>query len=482
MNKSTDRALFFLFGTGYILLRAYRLWDNPLFDFDAVKNLSIAKDMCAGHFADVFHHASPLMHLLHALVYSCVQEHVIYLPLFLESLGLLLLVRVVLSLFTITSAWSYAAAYSLVGCSFLLVNAGRYFSIEPYTLFVFSLWLMSYIDYLKNKNTARKHLLWAGLLVFINYKMLVLLVFIVLIDVIQHRFTWKQLSAYAYAAWFVPFSMLIAWLTSNPWWKYGATLYAIIFNRAEVTQQQSHLFDFSGRFYVEYLRHYEHPIVFIGGIGIVYLLLRHSRFDSVQKILAALVVYWLLVMSLLPAAPRGVSCLVPLLVIAGVITIEKCLQGKERLQRIIVVILILSSFYSLQVLKKNTYDLSTQHYSTMANVIQAQKVKVLYTTLANGIVPYLDKTIEVRVVFDQRKLQKLAPGSLVLFDAEAILNGWLLIGNGQCLASFDNPCKTQIMLALENAEYAGYTFQEAMSANEAVRKLGKEQLCLFRVK
>jgi hypothetical protein len=478
---NNNRLLAFVFCIIYILIRWYRLWDAPFFDYDSVKDTLIAKEILQGDFTLLFHHGTPLVHLFHAGTYFLLGNNIICLPPILESIGLILMIQCLIKMYKITDLWIQALIYSIIGCSFLMIHLGRNISLEPYSIFIFPFWLQQYMFHLQKKESSIKHFLLLGLLILINYKMLLLAPFIFTIDIIRYkiRIPLKEWLHYLYAFWIIPICMCLSLITSGKAFNYLLTLGALLFSRSDQQLQNK----FSIQFYIKYLIRFEHPLIWIGMLAIVMILLTKKRYTIEQKLLPWMIIYWICFMSFFPAAPRGISMIIPLLLFFGTIFYAKALNIRRRWkQSILIISLMISVAYQIFLIQTNTFQFCEQKYSVMAMIIKKQHIKKIYTTISNGIIPYLDDSTEVEVVMYEDYMNKLPIDSYILSDAEAMLNGWKAIQTKECIFSINNPCKEEIMLALENAEYAGYDFEEALLASKNVTDLGERQLCLYRVR
>ena len=480
MNKS-NRLVPFLCCFGFILIRWYRLWDAPFFDYDSVKNTLVAKEILSGNFTHLFQHGSPLIHLIHALFYPLLGNHIAFLPPVFESAGLVFMLLYLFDLYKITDLWTQVLAYTSIGLSFLMIHLGRNISVEPYSIFIFPFWLRHYILYTKNKTSSIKHLVLLGLLLLINYKMLLLIPFVFATDIIRYkiRIPIKEWFRYLYALWIVPACIVLSYATTGVLFRYPVTFLALLFSRSG-QQLETHA---SLIFYTKYLIRFENPMIWIGILAIFFILLKKKRYSIEQKLMPSLCIYWILIMSFLPAAPRGISIIVPLLLFFGTLLYSKalCLIRQWKIYMLIISIPV-SLGYEAYIIQTNTFRYSEQQYDRIAKAIENKNVKILYTTLSNGIIPYLDSTIQVIILKDITEWNRLPSGSYVLSDAEAILNGWKEIPVNDCIFSVSNPCKQEAMLALENAEFAGYDFEEALLASKKVSDLEHKQLCLNRVR
>jgi len=451
------------------------------FDYDAVKNYLIAQEISTGNFSLLFHHGAPLMHLFHALEYIIVKDYILFIPAIFESIGIILIIFTLHSTLKASNTFFLIFSLLIAGSSFLMVNVGRYFSLEPYSLFFFALWFVAYVKRDKESST---HLWILGLLILINYKMCILLPFCILHDFITDKktFSFKTTYTYLIPAWIIPFTMTLAYFASLPVFSYLKTIIAMFFLRSETSLNTNTLFTFSVSFYTQYLIQFEHPLVFIGLLSALFRLflwINEKKVDTKYLIHYSLPVFVFFIMALLPPAPRGIMVIIPFSAVFSSLLLYEFTIRFSEYKYLIYISLILSLSYPIYILVENTYTKSSSGYSEVTDYINLNKVDTLYTTSSIGIQPYLSKTIVTPIVLE-KDYASIPDSSFVLVDAEALANGWKSLPEGNCLISKSNPTASQVMLALENAEYAGLNFSEALKANKKISYLKNLQLCIIK--
>ena len=468
----------------FLALRWHATDDNLFFDYDAVKNFLVAQEIAVGNFLNLFHHGAPLMHLFHGIGFLLIQDKILYLPALIESIGVVFISYTILRVFNITNTIFILLCISITGTSFLLVNGGRFFSLEPYTVFCFYFWLTYY---LKSKDDNNKKHFWIiGLLILINYKMCMILPFYFVNDLLykKAKFNINYLSAYLIPAWILPFTIVLACFTNQHILSYPIKIVAMLFLRDEPSLDLNMLFSFSIGFYLKYLVYFEHPIVLIGllvSIINVFIIVKKRSPESKIDTIYLFTSFLFISMSLFPPAPRGIIIIIPLLCITGCYYIYIIVDYRKHYEYALFIGLLISLLYPLHILHKNTYSRSQSGYREIANFIENENIKTFYTTSGIGIQPFLKSEItKSKVIVKEEDYAKIPKGSYILVDAEALLNGWTKLPQGTSLKSNYNSCKTQPMLALENAEHSGYTFEQAMHISEKLTLLKNKQLYIIK--
>lgn len=493
------------FFNGILLLLFYTVQSiyvlqNPFWDFDSITHYQIAQEIAEGHFSRVFQHAAPLSHLVYGIGFIFLKQKLVLLSVLLTTIGLWLMSTLLINQYHKDwqdKPWMLTLPFI---SSFLFVHLSNQIGIEPGTLLLFALWWFYFTQWEKEKSTLGL-VVTSGLIILWNYKMVALVGFLVLRILMKREDNLKQnLKMLFSISWILLFSSILSLLVQLPLLQYIKVFVAIIFNRSEITSGNSGVLKLSLFSHSYYVAYWENIWCIAGIIAMLYFVFQHLQRSKKAHPLYLLILfsfYWILVISILPAAPRVLSILIPFLLFIGIhgacVVIQKIVQKTPfssspfTAYGILFTMIIMSVGWQWHKIKLNYLEYQSTGYVTMSSQIRHHipQGDTLYVTCSNGILPYLkndSSSIPVKVLLTMDEYLKVPEKSWILFDIESRYNGWqdFVPTPNQVYASISNPCRREIMLGLENAEYAGLNYHQVLKIKKDSERLQMTDLLLYQ--
>lgn len=481
-----NRSFSWYLPAGYLVLAAllffYRnLYLAPvgLLDFDSVTNFGVAKALAAGDFTNLFKHASPTFNLFLALLVKVTPDFI-----WLEKLnGLLILGGVYLcSRFAgrhlSLKWWQELFLFAVAGSSLTLTYQGRSLSLEALSFLGFCAFFLAYFQSLmafRRKGFFGTVLLY-GVLLTVNYKLLVLLPIILLIEMYQQnrKITGRQWLAAAglVVLVFVLYSVL-GFLLGLSLWRYLFVAGAVVLKSTIHPTINVPLFNFDVGFYFRYLFSFENPFLLIGlllfpfTIGLKQML-QHRKMNAGLYV-AVFGLCLLFGMSLLQKAPRGIMPAYPLLYLLSCLGFLHFIKNKA-LQACVFLAMLGFNLYTIQ---QNIFWYADSGNPEMAKYLAQNRITKIATTASNRILSFVPETTEVKMVFRNEELKALkAQGYNYLLIDDSYKIGRIPLGikYKKVVAAYPDKVLQAPVFALEHAEYSGMTYDEALEISNTLRK------------
>jgi hypothetical protein len=459
-------------------VRIYLLNDTGLFDYDAVKNFMVAKEISKGEFINLFHHVSPTFNLLYGLLYKIFNNYLIleYVDALLNVFSVVIFIHF---LFTHLKLNLFQTCLLLMisGMSLFMVNSSRYFGIESLSLFLF---VMTIIYYFKNLESGFDKYLYRAVLCYallmtVNRKFLVFIFIVLVIELIQRnrKLTLRNIFISS-GIMLTPFLIypLVGYLLGLPILHYYASLYCMFF---QIEGNPIHYSTFNSDYfyYLKFFYYYENPLLIIV-LFLFPVLFRKELFRNLGEIniynFLFIVTYCFMAgMSVINKAPRGLLGIYLFLYFFLFLCLSKNFQNKLVLGLLAFLILV----FDIYQINKNIYKYSHTNYDEVASYIVNKKIKKLVTTVGINIIPFLNEDIEVRMIFDEKELVGLRKQGFdyVLLDDFHYLTNINQFNEIQKLKSVfqvKEPSLLAPLMSLELSEYSSIGFYETLKLRKMV--------------
>lgn len=386
----------------------YHSLDIGLMDWDSVDNWRTAIAISQGDFHSFWFHHSPVLFLMQAFLVGslgpsphslivlnmvCAVAAVVYLYLFLGSGW-------------ISSRTEKALLILIGGLSSILLFQVRGATIEPLALFTSIVLIHVHLKKTKASLFATKFSAsWFlfGLLLFINYKGLILLPWLVLTDTqLCLPGERKRRMVQILVGICLPLVSLngIHFLAGGDPWGELRVLHGMVLHRWGKMERS-----LDALFYVKMLWHFEAWWWSLAGVlaSLFYLFPARVQSSSLQRSLSFLVLYLMVAHSLMPKAPRAFVLTQQLLILLGYG------QWILRIGHHKIRVVILAGLLGLQLPLVFHYHLAVQAGGTqeMAHTILKHKVDTVYSTVGRNLEPFLYPQVAVVALIDSEALQTL---------------------------------------------------------------------------
>ncbi len=468
-----------------LFARIYKLDQTGVFDYDSAKNLLTIKEICVGNFQNLFHHASPTFYLFLApfyrlsesflwLEYVCAILSAISIPLFGRFFQKYLKLNL----------WEYAFLLLFVGTTTFLVVSARNLAIENLSLPIFALLLRSYISDGKTEWGKWKLVcLWSALLFTINYKIIPFFLILFFLETLKSRtFEFKKwLFLGSSILFFVGFYVFLSWILGIDSLLYLKNIYAQAFVKDMNPAKELSNFNWDVFFYFKYIRDFENPILWLGWASLIYFgrkkitvffnktISRNNKINFSQvEVLIIISICFMCGMSILVKAPRGLLFAYPLLFCFSFVGLSKLL--KNRFLKIAIFTLAIA--YNFWNLERFIYQYSETNYPAVADYLEKQKAKKLFTSVGLGVTPFLSQEIAHKNLFSLKEMEEENPAeSYLLLD-----DYWKIAQLGEFGAlehlsevEWKEKSLQSPYLYLELCEFTGNSYEEAIEQWEKSR-------------
>ncbi|QNF35547.1 hypothetical protein HUW51_23605 [Adhaeribacter swui] len=494
-TKSRFLVSYLLAGILIFLVQTHRLCQSGFLDYDSAKNWQIVQEIGSGNFEHLFQHASPTFFLFYAVFTPFLPDFHAFIALncIINVLAILLIGRFVAQVFKLTAFQTFVLLL-FTGFSGYLTANGRYFTIEAPSLLLFALLLPLYYQRF-TEHSSRTFLQVVGLLALgltLNYKLLLLFPVAILLEfVYQDKAIKKKHLLYAAAILLVPFIIygVVAWLVGLPFYRLPAVYYILIHNY-QVPNPGARIgfFHLDFTFYLHYFLRFESPLLFMGILFFPVIYWRQI-FGQVRRApvncygFIFFIVYPLLTgMHLLQKAPRGLFLIYSLLYAIAFICGLKLIKNRA----LVVGLVCISIVYQIQIVQKEFYRYAPTNYPRVISELKANKINKVATTVGLGIMPFAQKAnIAVTPVFNEEELKFLEKHGYqyVLLDDYYLAANILKFKNLEKLvplAAWSEPSLMAPYLYLDQSEFAGFSYQQALEVQcQAVQD--SVQLRLLRI-
>ncbi|HEX8428625.1 MAG TPA: hypothetical protein VF639_20185 [Hymenobacter sp.] len=488
-------------------VRLYGLAEASLPDYDSVRNWQIVQEVAYGNLRNLFHHGSPAFSLLLAPLAWLTTDYRVYqhLNALIAVAALAWLVQFVGSQLRLTAS-ELALLVLFTGTSVFLTFSGRDFTMGSMSLFVFVGLLRSHFQRLHQPSTSAliRAAGWLALGLSINYKFLLTVPILLLLELTYGRgLLWHPtmlLRVLLILA--APYILLglLGVLGGLPWYRWPAVYYNLVFPGASNSAGRVGHLRFDGLYYLRYLWDFESPLLLPGLVGGLLLGVRQAlRKRAWWKTPVGLPVYlgiwagcFLIGMSLLLKAPRGLLLVYPLFYILTFLALRRILRSGQlinfRATVLWVGVLLAAIAFNLYRIQREIYAYAPTHYGAMAKLLEARTPGPLHvvSSLSLGLRPFLASTDTVAVITDEKQLPQWRKKQ---FDYVLLDSYWRVTNSPNFdslqhqppLAALSEPLLTSPLLFLEHSEYTGLGYEETLALQHTTQQ-DSAQLRLYRLR
>lgn len=457
-----------------------KIYQTGLLSFDANFNAQVIRQITYQQYENLFNHASPLFFILFVPLYWLSANYEL-----LQFVNALIFVlAIVVWANWLAHQWNFSKTLHfllvlLIGISPLALHNAVGFSIEACFLLCAGLLLRYYYrSWYENTNkNLDKVALVAGIGLTINYKLLLFIGVLLLIELFQthQKRSVRQIARMTCLAAvpFITLSLLGFFLGLSPI-LYAAIWYHILLVRVP------NMAGFTGSlgqdmlFYVRYFWCFENIILLIISLlaifSVVSQLLKKTITEllkpNFETLLVFVVLLYFIVITLLPKAPRGLLPIWPIIVGLGVWYGQKYWPTRAVWQYLAVFFLTAWSLYlSYQYVLKY----SETNYASVAKIIKEKpNNQVFGTTVGINIFQYLPEK-SILFAFDTSKAQTF---DLLLMDdyshiANIPFSDKFLAKNYILLGQWKERSLLSPILWLEHCEYTGRSFEKTLQLRDS---------------
>ncbi|QNH63241.1 hypothetical protein [Hymenobacter sediminicola] len=485
-----------------VVVRLHGLTLAALPDYDSVRNWEIVREVATGNLQNLFHHGSPGFSLVYAPVAWFTADYRVF-----QHLNALVAVAALAWLVQFVArevrlaAWEAALLLLFAGTSVFLTFSGRDFTAGSWSLLLFVGLLRAHYQRLQQPSptTIVQAAVWLALGLSINYKFLLTLPILLLLELLYGgRLLWQPRTLWrVVAVLLAPYAVLglLGMAGGVPWYRWEAVYYNLVFPGASNAAGRAGHLRFDGLYYLRFLWDFESPVVLpVLAVGVAWLGWRYGRrWELLRLTLAWYLAVWascfLLGMSLLLKAPRGLLLAYPLFYMLAFLLLRWALRSRFGLAGTMILgtVAALATGFNLYRVQQEIYAYLPTHYGKVATWLhQQQRGRVrIASTVSLGLRPFLQDTDTVAVAMSDVQLQELRQKGyrFVLLDAAWRVAGaapFTSLAHYTPLATWSEPLLTSPLLFLEHSEYTGLGYSATLARQRAAR-LDSVQLRLYRL-
>lgn len=488
-------------------VRLHRLLDVALPDYDSVRNWQIVQEVAHGNLRNLFHHGSPAFSLVYAPVACLTTDYHVYqhLNAWLAVAALAWLgqfVAVTLRL----KAYETALLLLFTGTSVFLTFSGRDFTMGSMSLLLFVGLVRAHYQRLYNPSRATLLTVagWVALGLSVNYKFLLTLPVLLVLELVWGRgLLWRPATLVrvllVLAAPYVVLGLVGA-LGGLPWYRWPAVYYNLVFPGASNAAGRVGHFRFDGLYYLRYLWNFESPLLLpVLASGLLLSLwqgwrkLKPTHTVGLSAYLGVWVGCFLLGMSLLLKAPRGLLLVYPLFYVLAFLVVRWVLHGSRwapiATGSVLALLFLAASGFNFIRIQHEIYAYAPTNYEQLAQFLRkhaaGQPVRIA-STISLGVQPFLAATDTLAVITNEKQLPQWRTKHFdyVLLDAYyRVTNspGFDSLRQQRPLVALPEPLLVSPLLFLEHSEYTGLSYQETLALQQAARQ-DSVQLRLYRLR
>ena len=461
------------------VLRLWRLPEAGPPDYDSVHNWQVVQELAHGNFAQLFHHGSPGFFLVYAPIGILTRNFLIFQTLnALLGLGGLALFAVWVARQARLNGPEAAGLTLLAGTSLLLTFSGRDFTMGSIDLVLFAGLLRSHFARLRRPGPAAVLRVagWLAVGLSVDYKFLLLLPILVVLEVGLADGQWRQRGLWARVLLVLaaPYILLgaVGVAAGLPWYRWlGFYIRTVVPTAANAAGRQGTLHLDLG-YYPRYLLTYESPLLPVGLLLAGWLGWRAwragRRYASRPLALRHYLLVWtgclLAGMSLLIKAPRGLLFAYLPLAALAVLNGRRLLPGGAQ-AGLLLAALALNVFR----IQREIYAPLPTPYPRVAAWLRQHGATSVASTASLGLAPYLTEYQRLAIITNEWQLAGLRRQGYqyVLLDGY-----WRVAG----VAGFDSlrrqlpvmawpaPQLHRPLLFLEHSEFTGLGYAETLAA------------------
>ncbi|MBO0358732.1 hypothetical protein J0X19_12305 [Hymenobacter sp. BT186] len=489
-----------------VAVRLHGLAEAALPDYDSVRNWQIVQEVAHGNLRNLFHHGSPAFSVVYAPVAWLTTDYRVYqhLNALLAVVALAWLVQFIGQTLRLTPL-EKALLLLFAGTSVFLTFSGRDFTMGSMSLWVFVGLIRAHYQRLRRPSewALLRVAAWLALGLSVNYKFLLTVPVLLVLELLWGRgLLWRPATfgrvLLVLAGPYVVFGLL-GMLGELPWYRWPAVYYNLVFPGASNAAGRAGHFRFDGLYYLRYLWDFESPLLLPGLLGGLLLALwggwPRLKQERRQPGLAAYLSVWagcfLLGMSLLLKAPRGLLLVYPLFYVLAFLVVRRLLRntGPVVAAAGITVGFLAATAFNLHRIQREIYAYAPTRYGQLAQQLRrlapGQPIGIA-STMSLGLRPFLTETDTLAVITTETQLPqwRRQQFNYVLLDASwRVVNSPYFdsLARQQPLLALPEPLLTSPLLFLEHSEYTGLGYQETLILQQAARR-DSLQLRLYRLR
>lgn len=459
------------------IFKNYRLETLVLPDYDSASNFLVGREIAAGNFTNMFRHASPTFNLLTglALAFTTRIFTLAFLNNALAIVSSIIFCRFAAHEFKLHN-WQELVIFILAGTSVTVTFLGRGLSFEPMGMLGFSVFFVVYYYSFKKPESRYFYLavLVFSVLLTVNYKVLVLLPIIAVIELFQkdrqhHLRTW--LYAFLIPVFVFAFYSLLSFWLGFGLVRYAAVAAAIAFNPDDHPYRDPGFFNFDVLFYIKYLFQFENPLLLLSAVVFPFTL-KWNEILKNRKITPELYlfifIYCILAgMSVIQKAPRGIIFAYPLLYITVILNL-KHFNVKKYASIATCAVMVLINLYLTNLY---VYNFSGSHYAELADYLKKSGINKVAVTVSKQIIPLLPPDADVNVLNHHSQfpdLKKAGYNYLIIDDYYRITCMNLKPKYKKIIKAYREKPLLNPIFALEHCEYSGLNFNEALQISDSL--------------
>ena len=457
----------------FYILMALRMWKLDtagFFDYDSAKNWLILQEMTKGHFQDIFHHSSPTFYWV-LYPFAWIFNEYWLLEAILILCNICAIARISKDIIYYLSEdkrdFLFYPIWLLVGSSTFLTLSARYLSIDSLSLLFFAYALHYYLGSITQEKWAwLKMSFMIGLCFTVNYKIVLFFPIIFFCDLVLGQVQgWWSL----FKKWSVVIAMIVGLILGHSligYWldveflRYAKHLFVQIIIKDTHPVKELPSFNFEWSYYLKYIRDFENPWVIIGLVIAIWQLRKQSVKKTTQ------VLFWVpccfvLGMSLLAKAPRGLLFAYPLIFGLGYFYLFRWRRHWVWYG----IVLLVGIGWNAWQLNRWIYPYASSNYEQVAQTLTEAGAQEVYTTAGLGIASSVSDTIQIHAIFTKEDLPNRKKPYFLLRDAmcEVVELHCAQEVSGKSLGKWKEPTLCSPILFLEHCEYTDRSYEEALS-------------------
>ena len=463
-------------------LRLWRLPEAGPPDYDSVHNWQVVQELAHGHFTQLFHHGSPGFFLFYAPAGILTRNFLVFQTLnaLLGLAGLALFAGWVARQARLSGPET-AGLTLLVGTSLLLTFSGRDFTMSSLDLVLFAGLLRSHFARLRRPGPAAvlRVAAWLAAGLSVDYKFLLLLPILVVLEVGRADGQWRQRGLWARVLLVLaaPYLLLgaVGVAAGLPWYRWLGFYFRTVVPAAANTAGRQGTLHLDLGYYPRYLLAYESPLLLAGLLLAGWLGWRAwqagRRYTNCPLSLRPYLLVWagclLAGMSLLIKAPRGLLFAYLPLAALAVLSSRRLLPGRAR-AGLLLAALALNVFR----IQREIYAPLPTPYPRVAAWLRQHGATSVVSTASLGLAPYLTEHQRLAVITDEHQLTSLRRQGYqyVLLDGYwrvAGVAGFDSLRRQVPVAAWPAPQLHRPLLFLEHSEFTGLGYAETLAACQA---------------
>jgi hypothetical protein len=367
------------------------------------------------------------------------------------------------------------------GTSVFLTFSGRDFTMSSWSLVAFTGLLQAYYQRLQEA-TPRSLLraaAWIAIGLCINYKFLLTLPILVLFELLrQDKLLFKPSNlGWVVAILAAPYVVLalVSLAAGVPWYRWLAVYYNIMRPGAPNAAGRQGMTHFDALYYLKYIRDFESPLVLLGLLAVPILwwraLFRQLQKPNIIRYLAIWTYCFLVGMSLLLKAPRGLLLVYGLLYALTFLSLRRVLAGRWWATTLVVAGAVVSNFHRIQ---QEIYAYTPSRYPEVAAWLKRYGNSQVISTMGQGLAPYVAPG-SVAVITDEHAVPALTRQNYryVLLDGYWRVTNVLQFDSLRQLppvAAWSEPMLTAPLLFLEHSEYTSLGYDETLALQKSAKR------------